>query len=137
MNAEGSGSLLGLVLLLWQINFSAALFSSNRLDLPLRRARDHTSCRDVELRTVPGALHLAVDQRSVRKRATFVRAAVLECVHPVRTFSQRDALCLRADLSQHHLPWSDLADVRDRAAFFNVPLQDTLSVRIPPIDADL
>src|SRR4051812_9867618 len=87
---------------------------------------------------MPWALHLAVDQGSVGKRPAFVGAAVLECVHPFRTFSERDSLRFRPHPRQHQLTLPKFSNIRDRpSAINNGSLQHALRIRIPAIDADL
>jgi hypothetical protein len=70
-------------------------------DLHLGRARLDLSSVDIELRSVPRALHRAAHQHAVRERSSFVRAAVLKRGVSLPRAADGDAL--PADMNQLHL----------------------------------
>ena len=78
----------------------------------LGRAGDDAAGAHVELRAMPGALHRAVDQSSVRERAAAMVAAIADSKDAFGAFGNRNALT--ADASQHHLAIAQLRLIAHR-----------------------
>lgn len=99
-------------------------------------ACDHASGANVELRSMPRALHGATDYGAIRKRPTFVCAVVAECHDALGTTGYRNTL--RADVNQHGLAFAKFSLVAHRAVkTFNRSLLQLSCIGIKTVDADL
>src|SRR3954447_2249163 len=67
-----------------------------------------------------------------------MRAAVLECVRAIGTFSEGDSLRLRPHPRQHQLTLSQLSNIRERPRAIRYrAIQYALRIRVTAVNADL
>src|SRR5471032_2885375 len=121
-----------------QSHFAVFLLDLVHRDLLLRRPALDLAGRDVELRSVPEALHRAADHHSARQRSPAVRARIVEGDIAVVGTSEHDPL--PADVEQLHLIDLQLVDRGDDGCVALARVDRRLAplarLRVPVIDAD-
>src|SRR6185312_5878767 len=85
---------------------------------------------------MPGTLHRAADQRSVRQGSAFVGAVIGESNHPLGTAPNYHPLA--SDMHQHHLPLAEFALIAGwPIPAFETALSELSRIGIAVIDSDL